>query len=157
MVDDNATTGSIVARTVERQGSRGHRGDVRQPKALLALDAANRNGAAFGLMVVDSQMPTMDGLEMVRQMRLGANGNAPIVMLVTSNGLTTRLNAIRELGVNHYVVKPVKSHELYAAIADAMAEVDGACAGGRRASPRNAGERFGDASARPPAQYPAGR
>jgi two-component system, sensor histidine kinase and response regulator len=65
----------------------------------------------------------MDGLEMIRQMRLGPNRNAPIVMLVTSNGLSTRLNAIRELGVNHYVVKPVKRRELYAAVSDAMAEL----------------------------------
>jgi CheY-like chemotaxis protein len=55
--------------------------------------------------------------------RLGPNGNARIIMLVTSNALATRLDAMRELGVNHYVVKPVKSHELYAAISDAMAEV----------------------------------
>lgn len=43
-------------------------------------------------------------------------------MLVNSNDLTTRLNAIRKLGVKHYVVKPIKSHELYAAISVAMAE-----------------------------------
>ena len=44
-------------------------------------------------------------------------------MLVTSNGLTTRLSAMRELGLNYYVVKPVKSRELYAAISAAMIEV----------------------------------
>src|SRR5260370_31719193 len=46
-------------------------------------------------------------------------------MLVTSSGLTTRLNAMKELGLNYYVVKPIKSHELYAAISDAMAELAG--------------------------------
>ena len=93
---------------------------------------------------------------MIRQMRLGPNGNAPIVMLVTSNGLTTRLNAMRELGVNHYVVKPVKSHELYAAISDAMAEVAGTAEAAAEPHPEAAVERIGDASARPSAQYPAG-
>jgi len=122
VVDDNATAGSITRELLSARGAVVTEATSGN-QALLALDAANRNGAAFGLMVVDSQMPTMDGLETVRRMRLGANGNPPIVMLVTSTGLTTRLNAIRELGVNHYVVKPVKSHELYAAIADAMAEV----------------------------------
>jgi two-component system, sensor histidine kinase and response regulator len=90
---------------------------------LAAFAAANRNGAPFGLLLVDLQMPAMDGFEMIRRMRGGANGNPPIVMLVTSSGLTTRLNAMRELGLNYYVVKPVKSRELYAAISDAMAEV----------------------------------
>jgi two-component system sensor histidine kinase/response regulator len=68
-------------------------------------------------------------------MRLGPKGNAPIIMLVTSNGLTNRLNAMRELGVNHYVVKPVKRRELYAAISDAMAKV---------AAPADAAVKHGD-------------
>jgi PAS domain S-box-containing protein len=121
VVDDNAINRSIVSQMLSASGaivteaSSGAEG--------LAAIAANRNHAPFGLMLVDLQMPTMDGFEMIRQMRLGPNGNAPIVMLVTSNGLTTRLNAMRELGMNHYVVKPVKRRELFAAISDAMAEV----------------------------------
>ena len=121
VVDDNAINRSIVSQMLSASGaivteaSSGAEG--------LAAIAANRNHAPFGLMLVDLQMPTMDGFEMIRQMRLGPNGITPIVMLVTSNGLTTRLNAMRELGVNHYVVKPVKRRELFAAISDAMAEV----------------------------------
>ncbi|MGC2306188.1 response regulator, partial [Candidatus Binatus sp.] len=84
---------------------------------------AVKNQAPFGLTLIDLQMPTMDGFEVIRQTRLGPNGNAPVVMLLTSNGLTARLNAMRELGVNHYVVKPVKRRELFAAISSAMAEV----------------------------------
>ena len=80
----------------------------------LALAEANR--APFGLLLVDSQMPAMDGFELIRRMRLGPNGNTPVIMLVTSTGLTTRLNAMRELGLMYYVVKPVKSRELYAAV-----------------------------------------
>jgi PAS domain S-box-containing protein len=122
VVDDNAINRSIVSQMLSAGGaivmeaSSGAEG--------LAALAANRNRAPFGLMLVDLQMPTMDGFEMIRQMRRGPNGITPIVMLVTSNGLTTRLNAMRELGVNHYVVKPVKRRELFAAISDAMAEVD---------------------------------
>ncbi len=72
---------------------------------------------------------------MIRQMRLHPNGNAPIVMFVTSNGLGARLNAIRELGVTHYVVKPVKRRELYAAISEARAEF--AAPAHPAAAPRN--------------------
>ena len=122
VVDDNATIRSIVSEMLVAKGAVAT-GAASGAEGLLALDAANRDRAAFGLLVVDSQMPTMDGFEMIRRMRIGPNANAPIVMLVTSSGLSTRLNAMGELGVNHYVVKPVKRHELYAAVSDAMAEV----------------------------------
>lgn len=121
VVDDNATNRSIVGQMLTASGATATVA-ASGAEGLAAFAAANRDGVPFGLLLVDLQMPAMDGLEMIRQMRLGPNGAAPIVMLVTSNGLTTRVDAMRELGVNHYVVKPVKSRELYAAIADARAE-----------------------------------
>src|SRR5271168_1334249 len=122
VVDDNATIRSIVSEILVASGAVAT-GAASGAEGLLALDAANRDGAAFGLLVVDSQMPTMDGFEMIRRMRIGPNADAPIVMLVTSSGVSTRLNAMGALGVNHYVVKPVKRHELCAAVSDAMAAV----------------------------------
>jgi PAS domain S-box-containing protein len=122
VVDDNETNRSIVSQMLTASGATVSEASS-AAEGLAALAAANRDGAPFGLLLVDLQMPVMDGLEMIRQVRLGPNGNAPIVMLVTSDGLSTRLNAIRELGVNHYVIKPVKRRELYAAISDAMAEI----------------------------------
>jgi PAS domain S-box-containing protein len=124
VVDDNATTRSIVRQMLSASGAVVTE-VTSAAEGLAAIAGANRDGTPFGLLLIDSQMPAMDGFEMIRQMRLGPNGNAPIVMLVTSNGLTTRLNAMRELGVNHYVVKPIKSRELHAAISDAIAEVAG--------------------------------
>jgi CheY-like chemotaxis protein len=56
-------------------------------------------------------------------MRPGVSGNPPIVMMVNSSGLTARSNAMQELGVKHHVLKPVKRHELYAAVSEAMANV----------------------------------
>ena len=122
VVDDNAAVRSIVSEMLSAKGAVVTEA-MSGAEGLLAIDDANRNRAPFALLLVDLQMPAMDGFEMIRRMRLGPNGNAPIVMLVTSSALATGLNAMRELGVNHYVAKPVKSHELYAAIYDAMAEV----------------------------------
>jgi PAS domain S-box-containing protein len=122
VVDDNATIRSIVSEMLVAKGAVAT-GAASGAEGLLALDDANRDRAAVGLLVVDSQMPTMDGFEMIRRMRIGPNADAPIVMLVTASGVSTRLNAMGALGVNHYVVKPVKRHELYAAVSDAMAAV----------------------------------
>ena len=92
VVDDSATNRSIVSRMLTAGGATVTEA-ASGAEGLAALADANRDGAPFGLLLVDLQMPAMDGFEMIRRMRLGPNGNAPIVMLVTSNGLTTRLNA----------------------------------------------------------------
>jgi PAS domain S-box-containing protein len=122
VVDDNATARSIASAMLLSRGALVSEAGS-GVEGLLAIDDANRNLASFGLMLVDLQMPAMDGFEMIRRIRLGPNGNLPIVILVTSGGLTTRLNAMKDLGVHHYVVKPIKRRELYAAICHAMAEV----------------------------------
>ncbi|MGA8642622.1 PAS domain S-box protein [Candidatus Binatus sp.] len=98
VVDDNAINRSIVSQMLSASGAI----VTEASSAAEGLAAvAVKDQAPFGLMLVDLQMPTMDGFEMIRQMRRGPNGNVPIVMLATSNGLTTRLNAMRELSVNH--------------------------------------------------------
>jgi PAS domain S-box-containing protein len=124
VVDDNATNRSIVNQMLSARGATVTEA-ASGAEGLSALAVANRNGASFGLILADLQMPAMEGFEMIRQMRLGPNKNPPIVMMVTSNGLTSRLSTMKELGLSHYVVKPVKSHELDAAVSDAMAELAG--------------------------------
>jgi PAS domain S-box-containing protein len=122
LVDDNAANRSIVRQMLTAKGATVVEAES-GADGLDAFAAASRNGAPFRLILADSQMPGMDGFEMIRQMRLGPKGNAPTVMFVTSNGLTTRLQAMRELGLSHYVVKPIKKRELYAAIFEAMSDV----------------------------------
>ena len=124
VVDDNASNRSIVNQMLTARGATVTEA-ASGGEGLTALATADRIGAAFGLILVDSQMPAMDGFEMIRRVRLGPSGNAPIVMLLASNSLSTRLGTMRELGLNHYVVKPVKSHELYAAVSVAMAAAGG--------------------------------
>jgi CheY-like chemotaxis protein len=122
LVDDSATARSIMSAMLSAKGAVVSEA-TSGAEGLRALEISDRTRDSFGLLLVDSQMPAMDGFEMIRQMRSGSNRNAPVVMLVTANGLTARLNTMKELGLKHYVVKPVKSHDLFAAVSDAMAEV----------------------------------
>jgi len=122
VVDDSATARSIMSAMLSAMGAVVTEA-TSGAEGLRALEVSNRAGDAFGLLMVDSQMPAMDGFEMIRQMRAGPNKNAPTIMLVTANGLSSRLTTMKELGLKHYVVKPVKSHDLYAAVSGAMAEV----------------------------------
>ena len=133
VVDDSATARSIMSAMLSAKGAVVTEA-TSGTEGLRVLENSNRTGDAFGLLLIDSQMPAMDGFEMIRQMRARPNCNAPVIMLVTASGLTSRLNTMKELGLKHYVIKPVKSHDLYAAVSDAMAEVAAPANGAKAAA-----------------------
>jgi signal transduction histidine kinase/CheY-like chemotaxis protein len=106
-----------------------------------ALDAFARQ--AFDLVLMDMQMPVMDGLTAVARIReaeaaTGRGERTPIVML-TANALPEHAEAARAAGADAHLTKPLRAAELIALIAplleQACAEVESA-ESGRRARAR---------------------
>jgi PAS domain S-box-containing protein len=79
--------------------------------------------AAPDLILMDMQMPVMDGLAAVREIRAleARNGavRAPIIML-TANARPEHVRASREAGADLHLEKPITSAMLFAAIAQAF-------------------------------------
>jgi len=75
------------------------------------------------LVLMDMQMPVMDGLEAVRRIRAleAASGapRAPIIML-TANARPEHVRASREAGADVHLQKPITTAALFAAIGEAM-------------------------------------
>jgi CheY-like chemotaxis protein len=69
----------------------------------LALDAL-QNGS-FDLVIMDMQMPIMDGLEATRRLR--ANGNTIAVCGLTANARAEDLARCREAGMDLALAKPI--------------------------------------------------
>ncbi len=67
----------------------------------------------FDLVIVDVNMPRMDGFTFVRSLRCGANDIAslPALMISTEAEMQDRAEA-RASGANFYLVKPVAEAEL---------------------------------------------
>ncbi len=73
------------------------------------------------LVLLDVMLPTMDGIEVARQLRL--DSGVPIVML-TARTDTKDVVAGLEAGADDYVVKPFKPQELLARIRARLRRVD---------------------------------
>ncbi len=88
------------------------------------LEAVEMYGLAPpDLVLMDMQMPVMDGLEAVRRIRAleASTGapRAPIIML-TANARPEHIRASREAGADVHLQKPITSAALFAAIGEAM-------------------------------------
>jgi PAS domain S-box-containing protein len=79
-----------------------------------ALDmVARTKGEEYDLVLMDVQMPVMDGVEATRQIRAlpGSGADLPVVAL-TAFAITGDEERFREAGMNGYVTKPVDTAEL---------------------------------------------
>ena len=71
---------------------------------------------APGLVLLDWNMPGMDGLEVCRRLRANDSRNPPYVILLTARGEKGDIVRGLEAGANDYVAKPYDNEELQARI-----------------------------------------
>jgi two-component system chemotaxis sensor kinase CheA len=126
VVEDSAFFRSLIIPALSAHGY--HVTAVENPLAALAMRAA---GQMFDLILSDIEMPEMDGLAFVREVRSqGPWANLPIIAL-SSSGSPKAIEAGREAGFDNYISKFDKNIMLEA-VADALATTRGA------ATPRRA-------------------
>jgi len=80
-----------------------------------ALEAATRNGESFDLILMDIQMPVMDGRDATLAIR-EAGVNTPIVA-VTANVMIEDKAEYKEAGCNEVMAKPVEKAPFYKMLA----------------------------------------
>lgn len=111
VVDDNDNNRRILSRLLGNWGA-----SVRQAAgAADALDALD--GTAFDLVILDMQMPQVDGITLARMIRERGR-REPLVLL---SSLGTPEAAFQDLGFRAVLTKPVKFARLYQALAPVLA------------------------------------
>ena len=116
VVDDSLTVRKIAGRLLERQG-------------YLVVTARDGVEAMEKLqefipdaMLVDIEMPRMDGFDLTRNVRADARtAHVPIIM-ITSRTAEKHQKYAREIGVNHFLGKPFQEEDLLERIAGYLKE-----------------------------------
>jgi signal transduction histidine kinase/BarA-like signal transduction histidine kinase len=75
----------------------------------IAVQKAKQN--SYELILMDIQMPIMDGYEATKQIR-DLNINTPIIAL-TANTMKEHIDKAYSVGMNEYLLKPIDIHNLY--------------------------------------------
>jgi signal transduction histidine kinase/DNA-binding response OmpR family regulator len=115
IVDDNGTNRLILHKIVERWGMNPTSvSDGEQ--ALDELSAAENANDAYGLMITDMHMPSMDGFGLVGHLKDRVKFSTPTIMMLTSGGQRGDAARCEELGIAAYLNKPVRQAELREAV-----------------------------------------
>jgi signal transduction histidine kinase/DNA-binding response OmpR family regulator len=115
VVDDNATNRRLLQEILAVWGMIPRLFDNGEA-ALTALGEAKSSGQPVPSIILDVQMPDMDGFTVVEKMRQIPNFIKPKVIMMTSAGFRGDAARCRELGVEAYLSKPIAKSDLLDAI-----------------------------------------
>jgi signal transduction histidine kinase/DNA-binding response OmpR family regulator len=125
IVDDNTTNRRILEEVLNNWGMKPTLVDGGSA-ALQALEQARKNGEPYRLVLLDYQMPDMDGFEVATRIRERPELMASTVMMLSSIGERGDARRCRELGVAAYLTKPVRQSVLLDAILTLLTKSEGA-------------------------------
>jgi chemosensory pili system protein ChpA (sensor histidine kinase/response regulator) len=111
VVDDSLTVRKITGRLLAREGYH----------VLTAKDGVDALEQLVefvpDVMLVDIEMPRMDGFDLTRNVRADAKLKTIPIIMITSRIADKHRNYAREIGVNHYLGKPYDEEQLLKLIA----------------------------------------
>jgi len=115
IVDDSASMRQMLAFALGSGGYQVHEAEDGQA----ALDIAR--GTRFDAVVTDVNMPRMDGIELIRQLRqLPDYRFTPLLMLTTESGTEKKMEG-KAAGATGWLVKPFDPDQLLATVRKVLA------------------------------------
>lgn len=111
LTEDNVNNQKLALLVLGRLG---YRADV-AGNGIEALDALRRQ--AYDLVLMDVQMPDMDGLEATREIRrLWSEKHRPWIVAMTANAMQGDREMCLQAGMNDYVTKPIRLENVIASL-----------------------------------------
>jgi two-component system chemotaxis response regulator CheY len=118
IVDDSSVMRKIVERSLRQAGLElGKVSEANNGAEALALVQEN----SFDLILTDINMPTMDGLEFVRQLQSVENAKGVPVVMITTEGSESRVVEALSCGARGYIRKPFTADQVKEHVAPLVA------------------------------------
>jgi signal transduction histidine kinase/DNA-binding response OmpR family regulator/HPt (histidine-containing phosphotransfer) domain-containing protein len=115
LVEDNEINQQIATEILQKQGviievaNNGEEG-------IAAVELAHKEGRLYDGVLMDIQMPVMDGYTATRALRADGRFNDLPIIAMTANAMTTDKTAAKEAGMNDHISKPIENSELYSVL-----------------------------------------
>ncbi|MFN7939751.1 MAG: PAS domain S-box protein [Bryobacteraceae bacterium] len=107
VVEDNAVNRLVAGKMLERMGCKVH-------FAVDGQEAVGRvqSGETFDLILMDCQMPNMDGLEATRRIRAGEGARGVPIVALSAGVLAEERHACYQCGMDEFLEKPISAERL---------------------------------------------
>ena len=110
LAEDNAVNQKLALRLLQQMG---YRADV-AADGTEAVESVQRQ--RYDLVLMDVQMPEMDGLEATRLIRERLGGDGPRIVAMTANAMQGDREACIAAGMDGYIAKPIRTEALVDAL-----------------------------------------
>ena len=113
-VDDSSSMRQMVSFTLKSDGH-----EVTEAEdGVVALNIAKTRG--FDLVLTDVNMPNMDGITLIRELRQLPNYKGTPLLMLTTESASDKKQAGKEAGATGWIVKPFNPDQLLAVIKRAL-------------------------------------
>ena len=119
VVDDNATNRRILEEMLRNWGMEPATA-AGAGEAIQLMRQAQESATPCRLVLLDANMPEMDGFELVEKIKQDPQLGSAVIMMLTSGDRPGDVARCEQLGVAAYLLKPIKQSELFDAIVMAL-------------------------------------
>jgi diguanylate cyclase (GGDEF)-like protein len=121
IVDDHATNREILLDQVSAWNMRGLCLET-ATKALVEIKKAAEEQDPYRIVLLDLNMPGMDGLELARQIKSNQNLPQPRLVMLSSSGFNAESDNAKQSGIDCYLQKPARQQQLYNCLREIMGD-----------------------------------